>query len=72
MFDNELVPRSRTKTIGASAHAATCRKQAAVSCLAVGCDWSDDSHANVHTADATVSHLDTVSRHTFNKTIWSY
>ena len=60
------------KTTGASGHAAAYRKQAAVSCLAVGCDWTGESHANLHTADAAVSHLDTVSGHTFNKTIWSY
>ena len=53
---NGPVQMSIAKSIGASVRTAVCRKHTTVSCLTVGCDWSDDGHP----ADVTVSHLDTV------------
>ena len=41
-FVNESVQRSYVKSIGADARAAACHKYAALSCLAAGCDWSDE------------------------------
>ena len=61
MLDNGPVARSRTKSIGASVHAAACHKQAEVNCLAVGCDWPDEDHADVHKLLTWQrDHLDTV------------
>ena len=72
MFDNGSVPRSRAKSIGARARAAACRKHAAVSCLAVSCDWSDEGHADVCTRCTRGSQPCKQSSHTFNKTICQY
>ena len=49
MIDIVPVPWSCTKSIGASATAAVCSKHAAVSCVAAGCDWSNESHAHRRT-----------------------
>ena len=46
MFDNGSARRARTKLIGARPCAAVCPTNAAVNCLAAGCDWSDEGWAD--------------------------
>ena len=45
MFPNRPVLRSLAKAIGASAYAVPCHTNAAVSCLAASCYWSDNGLA---------------------------